>query len=262
MRHREKAPTTGWSVAVVVPARNEAASLATTIDAARRAVTVAHRRGRVAAASIVIVADRCDDATAQVARGSLGPTDRVIEVAKGCVGAARGDGADEAITALRAPLHRTWIANTDADTVVGPDWIVRQLDHADRGTACVAGVVRLAQVQPDLLTMFEHRYRRGVRTTWHDHVHGANLGVRADVLAEVGNWSALVTGEDHDLWNRIRDRAFQVLADPSLVVTTSARMAARAPEGFAADLRELDHRLIRCEPESDGDDPAPALTVA
>ena len=37
----------------------------------------------------------------------------------------------------------------------------------------------------------------------HPHVHGANLGVRADAYLRAGGWADLRTAEDHDLWRRL-----------------------------------------------------------
>jgi len=60
--------------------------------------------------------------------------------------------------------------------------------------------------------------------------------------------SPLATGEDHELWNTIRSGGYPVTADPSLVVTTSSRLVARAPDGFAADLGALTDASGRTPP--------------
>ena len=36
----------------------------------------------------------------------------------------------------------------------------------------------------------------------HAHVHGANLGIRADAYLDVGGWSDASLAEDHCLWNQ------------------------------------------------------------
>ena len=51
----------------------------------------------------------------------------------------------------------------------------------------------------------------------HRHVHGANLGVRADLLDAVGGWRRLHTGEDHDLWQRALLGVSQVGTDEAHV---------------------------------------------
>ena len=69
---------------------------------------------------MVVVLDDCSDDTARLVRGMDVST---VNVAFKNVGKARATGAEEL---LRAGAQ--WLAFTDADTVVPPDWIARQLD--------------------------------------------------------------------------------------------------------------------------------------
>jgi hypothetical protein len=135
-------------------------------------------------------------------------------------------------------VRHIWLANTDADTVVPADWLNVQLDLADHGADAVAGIVELDVDADDRLRQaFGASYRLG-RDGTHRHVHGANLGVRADVYRAVGGWRHLRTGEDHDLWKRLLAAGTCVSATAS-VVRTSGRLAGRAPHGFAADLATI-----------------------
>jgi hypothetical protein len=70
----------------------------------------------------------------------------------------------------------------------------------------------------------------------HPHVHGANIGVRADVYLEAGGWTPLETGEDHDLWNRLSGSGCTKRSIAQLKVITSGRRIGRAPHGFAEAL--------------------------
>jgi hypothetical protein len=70
----------------------------------------------------------------------------------------------------------------------------------------------------------------------HPHVHGANMGVRADASLKAGGWLALETAEDHDLWHRLRHSGHCALSAAKLQVTTSGRKTGRAPHGFAEAL--------------------------
>ena len=88
-------------------------------------------------------------------------------------------------------------------------------------------------------TTFRHRYSAAIRDRDHDHVHGANLGVRGDALLRAGNWPAVVASEDRQLLHRVRANGGAVDADPGLVVRTSARTTGRGPKGFARDPRDL-----------------------
>ena len=232
-----------WSVGVVIPARDEARTIGRTVDSVRRALdNAAHR---TLATTIVVVADRCSDNTADCARSALEPDGVVIEASIGLVGSARAAGADVVATVCSGDPARTWIANTDGDTVVGSSWIDRQLDWADRGVASVTGIVRIDTDDDLLAGAFSRSYLASVTSDSHPHVHGANLGVRADVLQALGNWSSLATGEDHDLWHRLALDGQPTRHDPDLIVSTSGRLTGRAPRGFAADLVHLWDRAHR-----------------
>lgn len=231
-------------VVVVVPAADEARRIGAALDALELA------RGRLPPAvtsGLVVVADGCTDATYSIARlRLLSPPDAVLEVALGSAGAARRHGVAHALAHLPAPLERTWIASTDADSRVPPDWLLRHLDIARRGWPAVAGVVELdGETDPAFLARFQRHYRLPT-TGSHPHVHAANLGVRADAYRAAGGWDERPTGEEHDLWRRLRRAGHAPLACGELRVATSARRRGRAPAGFAADLAALD-RLDRLD---------------
>lgn len=118
------------------------------------------------------------------------------------------------------------------------DWIERHLAHAAAGAHGVAGIVELL----DAPRVLERRFRGCYLVdgpSSHPHVHGANLGVLATWYHRVGGWSPMRSGEDHDLWRRLREGGARLVSDANSTVRTSARLSARAPEGFAGDLRAL-----------------------
>ncbi|QXC62214.1 glycosyltransferase [Aquihabitans sp. G128] len=230
----------GWSVGVVVPARNETA----TIEACLASILAAP----LPAGSdlwIVVVADGCDDDTAGRARRALGARGEVVVVATGNVGAARRVGARRALDHLDQtqgrPPERTWLLTTDADSTVPGAWIEAHLGHADAGAEGVAGTVAVASFSEHPTSVpdrFAAEYVLHPDGT-HPHVHGANLGARADAYVAVGGWAPLRTGEDHDLWNRLRAGGAALVTTIEAPVTTSGRRTGRAPSGFAARLLEL-----------------------
>lgn len=226
-------------VVVVVPARNEDRTIGaclTSIVRARAALTAGM------SSSVFVVADCCDDDTVTIALDTLRnePDDTVVVTAVSNAGAARALGTRRALTDLAVAMERVWVATTDADTVVPEDWLTDQLAVADDGFIAVAGIVEL---QPGtievsgLIEGFRRSYTQHADGT-HPHVHGANLGFRADAYLAVGGWNPLAVGEDHDLWNRLRDHG-PVTSRVALGVLTSARLVGRAPGGFAADLADL-----------------------
>ena len=228
-------------VAVVIPAHNESRRINGALDA------VAAARSAVADAvtcSIVVIVDSSHDTTESRARLRLAdPPDLVVAADLRCAGAARRLGVETALAAAGPrPLATVWLASTDADTLVPPHWIDRQLAHARSGVAALAGVVDLlADTDNDvrLRRRFDDAYLIHPDGS-HPHVHAANLGVRADAYRSVGGWRALATGEDHDLWDRLTAAGWPTRSATDVVVATSARRRGRAPDGFAADLVALD----------------------
>lgn len=226
-------------IAVVVPAHDEEDVIVDCLRSIRRA-----RRPLPSpiGCSIVVVANRCTDATVARALEAIEPGrgDSVVMSAATTVGAARQLGAEHALAARTIDPDRLWIANTDADTIVDPDWISKQLEFADRGIVGVAGIVELRKdswCNLALVEAFDSSYSRGDGLS-HPHVHGANLGFRGDAFRMAGGWRPLATGEDHDLWARLRD-AGPVASSGAVTVSTSARTVGRAPRGFAANIAAL-----------------------
>ena len=107
------------------------------------------------------------------------------------------------------------------------------------GDQGVAGIVELeAESTGDsrVLDMFKKSYVLSEDGT-HTHIHGANLGVRADAYLAVGGWRSLALAEDHCLWSRLRHAGYQLRSTALSRVTTSARLEGRAPGGFADTLK-------------------------
>jgi hypothetical protein len=67
----------------------------------------------------------------------------------------------------------------------------------------------------------------------HPHVHGANLGVRADAYIDAGCWTNVAVAEDHCLWSRIKARGWPTASCSRTIVHTSGRLYGRAVGGFA-----------------------------
>ena len=231
-------------VAVVVPAHDEAARIGRCLASLARAL--AHPAVAALDRRVVVVADRCSDDTVAVARRALprGVAGAVASVDFESAGRARADGVALALAAWPdADPAATWLASTDADTWVPADWLARQVGAAARGYVAVAGIV-------DVDTFAGHRHRAGLRRLFratyaipadrpHPHVHGCNLGVRADAYLHAGGWPPVGLAEDHGLWNAIRSRGWRCLSDRWLRVVTSGRPDGRARGGFADTLVAL-----------------------
>jgi glycosyltransferase involved in cell wall biosynthesis len=220
------------SVAVVVPAHDEEALLPGCLAALRRAAA------RIAPVPVrlIVVADACSDDTAALA---IAGGAEVVPVDERNVGAARTAGVD---FGLRAGAAELWLASTDADSKVPPDWLRWQLGHAVTGADLVAGTVEVADWSgwpAPLPSRYRRRYRAAVAGWRHGHVHGANLGFSAAAYLAAGGFPALTHDEDRALVARVRAAGGRVVTDARCPVWTSARADGRAPHGFAAHLMSL-----------------------
>ncbi|MEN2741701.1 glycosyltransferase [Microbacterium sp. X-17] len=217
-------------VLVVIPARNEESTLGACLEsvaAARAAVPVP--------STVVVVLDACTDGSAGVARRF--PDVIVIERDHANVGRSRHDAVVAGLCASTVPTDRTWLAFTDADSVVPDFWLREHLDGAAGSDAYVGAVVpRLDELDEARRRAWKRSHPPGATL---GHVHGANLGVRADAYTRVGGFLPLFIGEDVDLVARLRAARYTIAESERHPVTTSGRLTGRAPDGYAAYLRGL-----------------------
>lgn len=234
------------AVCVVVPVHDEQELLGRCIAALRHAVAHEAQRPGGVRTEVVLVLDGCTDGSAAVAR--LSPF-HVVEVTACRVGAARAVGVDVALAAAMAAgdgstseartpgLDQVWVASTDADSAVPAHWVTSQVALADAGADVVVGTVR-----PDPADLSPRQ-----RAAWaathvpghaNGHVHGANLGMRADVYRAAGGYPPVDEHEDVDLVARARATGARVVASDDAWVLTSGRQQGRTPGGYARFLRE------------------------
>jgi glycosyltransferase involved in cell wall biosynthesis len=231
----EDTTSTLAALVVVIPAHNEEALIGAALAAMQEAVRFARKTDPLAPhVEIVVVADACTDRTIEIASEFVGV--RVCAVAGRNVGAARATGVRLALEQLDCAFSEVWIANTDADSVVPYNWITSQTDLARRGYTGMIGTVR-----PDFadLSSAQIRVWRATHTVGepNGHVHGANLGVRADAYLQVGGFCAEPAHEDVTLVERLVSAGHLLLPSDDCEVITSGRREGRAPEGYADYLR-------------------------
>jgi len=216
---------------VVVPAHNELERLPRTLSA----LIAASMRTSIPVL-IVVVLDSCDDGS-ECLLGRYGPNVHFISTDAGNVGAARAAGFEYARSVCSGTdAARTWFATTDADTIVDSQWLSQM---AAAGADMVLGTVRIPAWR--LPVEVARRYLTAYHSDGpgHDHVHGANMGFRADAYWGVGGFRPLATGEDVDLVERFEAAHMSITRDAKLSVLTSARQEGRAPGGFAEHIRGL-----------------------
>jgi glycosyltransferase involved in cell wall biosynthesis len=242
-RHVERQPgssceagvvTTFERAVVVIPAHNESVDLPNSL----KAVVAAAACSSMPVLTVVVL-DACDDSSVDLA-GRFGSDVHFIEVDVRNVGASRAAGFTYARSSSDCTDEsRTWYATTDADSRIDPDWLIRQTES---GADMVLGVVRIANwrhLPAAAVRRYLNAYRSKRRPDGHGHVHGANMGFRAEAYWRVGGFAALSTGEDVDLVRRFEAHGFLIDRNERLSVTTSARQKGKAPRGFAAHLRGI-----------------------
>ncbi len=227
------------SVGVVVPAHDEEELLPDCLAALHATAAQAGAQRPGLRVRIVVAADACSDGTAALARDA-GVT--VVVLGARNVGRARAAGLRQILRHVPRNELATgvWLATTDADSRVPPDWLARQLRYAAAGWEAVAGTVSVTDWtghSPGTAAEFARQY--GVWQGPHPHVHGANLGFTAPAYLDVGGFRPLRTGEDRALVAAMQAQGRRVLRASSLPVVTSARRRYRAPSGFGYDLTTL-----------------------
>lgn len=212
-------------IGIVIPAHNEELFLDQCLDALL--VAAAHPSLDVPV-RILLVLDSCSDGSASIAANY--PIDTLPLQAHN-VGLARAAGIEWMLS-----HGATWIACSDADSRVAPDWLVRQLSlNADM----VCGTVQVAE-WGDLSLDVQARYQNAYQARdGHRHIHGANLSFSAACYRRAGGFKAIPVDEDVQLvaaFERIGARiAWSCLPQ----VYTSARLASRARGGFGDYLKSL-----------------------
>ncbi|TFD58898.1 glycosyltransferase [Cryobacterium suzukii] len=229
-------------VVIVVPVRDEEVLLPRCLNALTAAIDALcavpePERPRVC---VLLVLDHCTDLSSRVAANWSAFRRREIDA--GAVGVARREGIRQALGHVRtrnddaASASQIWIATTDADSAVPPHWLVTQLALARNGAELVLGTV---QPDDDLaaheLLRWEALHTIG---EGHPHVHGANLGVRADRYLAAGEFAPVDRDEDVLLVAALRQLGVSEARTALIPVLTSGRRIGRAPAGFAGYLRD------------------------
>ncbi|HZD99805.1 MAG TPA: glycosyltransferase family 2 protein [Micromonosporaceae bacterium] len=209
-------------IVVIVPAHDEAA----TVSACLRSVKRAARRVSVAV-DVVVVADACSDATAEIA-GRFGAI--VLDVDVRTVGRARAIGS---AYALRDKVDGVWLAHTDADSSVPVDWLTEHLRLAAAGADVVAAPVDVDHWRdwPATLPPEYYRYYRDGQMREIPQIHGANLGIRGRAYQRIGGFPPLAVGEDQALFDAALSAGLTVTYQRHPVVRTSGRSIGRVVGG-------------------------------
>lgn len=213
-------------IGIVVPAHNEESDIGETVAALRLAA--AHPALHGERAEVLVVLDSCLDATGAIAR--LGGA-RTLAVDARNVGRARAAGADRLLSE-----GARWLAFTDADTRVSPEWLVRQLELGADAVCGSIGVDDWSMHGTYADALRGHFARTYTDADGHRHIHGANLGVSAEAYVRAGGFPALACSEDVALVEALQATGARIAWSAAPRVSTSARHDARARGGFGDTL--------------------------
>jgi glycosyltransferase involved in cell wall biosynthesis len=233
------------AVGIVVPIHNEEERLIRALGAIDVALThlprsVEHR--------VVLVLDQCTDGSSEIAQNWARDRGALLErQSLGNVGAARQLGCNRLLaTWPHLGRDRIWLATTDADSTVPPGWLEAQVVEHETGASLWLGRVEVRDWTP---------HDASTAARWNEiydkeeaPVHGASMGINAQLYLDVGGFPPLATGEDHFIHRQALAQGARIKYDSDHRVITSARRIARAPSGFAHALTSIESNLSARSP--------------
>jgi hypothetical protein len=252
---------------VIVPARDEAAGITTTLAALAAQVDRNGRPLDPRTYEILILANNCRDDTAAIVRHfarqhpelAVQIIERTFPTSEANVGTARRLLMDEACRRLLAVGRpRGVITSTDADTQPDPTWLAATLREVAAGADAVGGRIRTDAT--GLASLDDGARRRHLRDVgyrflvaeleglldplphdpWPRHYQhfGASIAITAAAYRDVGGLPAVSALEDVALALALDLAGARLRHSPALRVVTSTRVKSHAVRGFATQFRE------------------------
>ena len=221
--------------AVVIPAHDEAELLPRCLRGVTAAVDRLNAVQPDLMTTVVLVLDRCSDDSDSVAETF--PIVHAMETDAGSVGMARHLGCRQAIAQMMHGAGTCWLACTDADSVVPPDWLTTHLRLAGEGADVVLGTV-IPDYDEPTGTPFDRWLEQYPQTESDSFVHGANLGIRADLYLRIGGFRAAVQHEDVQLVEAARRSGAVLTSTSECAVLTSGRYTSRSAGGFSGRMTD------------------------
>jgi glycosyltransferase involved in cell wall biosynthesis len=241
------APSPRLRAVVVIPARDEEQRIGACLDALASQVEI-----EPAAYEAIVVLDDCGDGTERMVAEARcrWPQLRLLTLAGPGRGAgpARATGMDVGCARLES-VGRVdgLLATTDADSVVAPDWIARQVEAIAAGAAAIGGEILLDDEEAgrlpggvvrgreaDLAERTRLAQARGPAE--HAHFAGASIGLTPRVYRRAGGMGWLAALEDQELEDRLVGAGIEIHRLRPVRVVTAARTDGRAERGLAQDL--------------------------
>ncbi|RSK32350.1 glycosyltransferase [Hymenobacter metallilatus] len=258
------APAPELRASVIIPAKDEAATIAATLAALAAQVDAHGHPLPPRSFEVLVLANNCQDATACLARefGACHPgfalhvAETTLPAPEAHVGRARQLLMDEACRRLeQAGQPLGFIASTDADTQVAPTWLAATHAALAAGADAVGGrilmnetapgcPVRRRQLQDATYQLLHTQLAELLDPLPHDpwprhHQHfGASLALTAAAYRRVGGLPAVPYLEDEALYQALLHHDLRVRHCSSVRVYTSARRQGRVAVGLSWQLQE------------------------
>ncbi len=258
-------PSPRCEVCVIVPVRNEAENLESTLAALSHQTDLQGQPFDPTRYEIILLANNCSDDSAAIARRFAGHpitlhiVEKTLPATQAYIGRVRQILMDEAYRRLMV-LGRTQgiIASTDGDTQVAPTWIAATIHEIANGADAVGGRIitdRAGRAALDPYTRACHLREVGYRyliaelETYldadpydvfprHYQHYGASLAVTAEMYKQAGGMPAVRTPEDVAFYHSLVRVNARFRHSPLVRVTTSARKTGRTNIGLANQLNE------------------------
>ncbi|MGL5835227.1 MAG: glycosyltransferase [Waterburya sp.] len=277
----QRMPLRSCEVCVIVPVRNEASNLETTLLSLTNQVDLTGKLLDKNRYEIIILANNCSDNSAEVARSfaqtqpnlKLHIVEMTLKRDHAHIGWVRKILMDEAYRRLKS-IGRNFgvIASTDGDTRVSSTWIAATLAEINNGADAVGGRIITNSSERNKLDQntklyFLRHLRYGYLNsqleayldpgfeplTRHHHHYGASLAVTAQMYAKVGGLPPLRSSEDVALYDALKRVDARFRHSPMVKVITSARLIGRAEAGLSDRLSQLKmmaqkHQAVLVEP--------------
>ncbi|MGK7650972.1 glycosyltransferase [Roseovarius sp. B08] len=262
-------PAPAKDTAIVIPARNEEKRIAHCLNALAEQCS--------ARVVVIVVVNNSTDSTVARARDAalrlgldLTVLQRRLEPHEG-VGTARRIGCDHALQHIPALRY---LLTTDADCIVAPQWLARNLAHLETSDA-VCGKVEPIAVEADILdgvnpqfVSLESTYRKLVQEIYAGHAQGcadvagthgeaagASLAFSKSGYLAAGGFAPIPCGEDRRIVRALRSARRRVRHADDVTVQASCRLSGRASGGMSDTLRSRigasDYLVDDCLPPAD-----------
>ena len=192
-------------VSVVVPVFNKAPFLAAALDSIVAAV---HSYGN---AELIVVDHGSTDGSRELLQSRYANEARIADLRGGTIAAVRNQGARLAAGSV--------LSFIDADCVIPPDYLGRLVEVLAESGAGATGAEVVPPPSPSWVEDVWYRLHRRARDGEQEWIGSANLAVLRKAFDAVGGFDErLVTGEDTELCQRLRDRGYRIYESKRLTV--------------------------------------------